>query len=933
MTKKCNCYKTYIILYFCLSLVIQQAYSQVSNYSFQQINGNYTEINGGFVLGTATANNFTAQALWSQIYTIAPSFSFNFNGFEYPNIYIHSTGYVTFGSPPTTGNYLPISTNQYYAGVVSAWDSRNGFSNIGGKTSEIRWEEVGTAPNRIIVIQWKNIRVRSSSSTVNTPYMNYQIRLYESNNIIEIAYGESGYAVGGSTNINASAQVGLRGGNFNDFNNRTNSTSISINASQNGNTRSDVQEYSTLNAIPGVHLNGKIYRWTPTTNNTPICTHPDFWGTSNAPAICTTNIINDIWAGQFSIINNVAQGTTYQFSSTISSDWLVLTDVNNNLLIQGNSPITWNASFSGNVRLHISLNNICNTDYFNFRNALIECLSCCNPCDINPPQITISPSSCTENGSASISNFSNQYSYLFNPAGPILDASGNIINFDFETSYTVIAENNECSSLPSSTFTINAQLSEAPQPIINVVDATCTVNGSASISNFSNQYSYLFNPVGPILDASGNIINFDFETNYTVIAENNECSSLPSSTFTINAQLSEAPQPIINIVDATCTENGSASISNFSNQYNYLFNPAGPTIDVIGNIINLTPGITYVVIANVGDCSSINSESFTINNASDIGLISPGNIHLCKGDSIVLTAYGGIDYTWILNNQTILSISESIYASQSGEYSVIISDNQCSAIYYVTVSVADSLVITGIVDNGSCGLNMGTISVEIEGGNAPYTFFWSNNGDSLTQTNLPSGNYSINVVDSIGCVATNEFEINNGNVFSINVNPQEATINIGDPISLNVSEGSSYYWSPEEGLSCTDCQNPVANPNTSTHYQVVVTNTDGCTDSAWVMITVDEDCCTLNIPNVFTPNGDGINDGFEITTSGIQSMNIEIYNRWGNKVWESNTLNNHWDGRTANGTEASEGTYFYLINAIDKKNQNITKTGNITLIK
>ena len=86
------------------------------------------------------------------------------------------------------------------------------------------------------------------------------------------------------------------------------------------------------------------------------------------------------------------------------------------------------------------------------------------------------------------------------------------------------------------------------------------------------------------------------------------------------------------------------------------------------------------------------------------------------------------------------------------------------------------------------------------------------------------------------------------------------------------------------------------------------------------------------IPNVFTPNGDGINDVFRVQHAGILSFNIEVFNRWGTKVWEAESAEVRWDGRTTAGIEASEGVYHYILKA-KTKTKDFSRTGTVTLLR
>ena len=260
---------------FFLLLGVGESWGQVATtYSFVQTTGTYADITGGTLLGTATANAIGTTSLDDNVYAVTGlPFTFTYNGVGYTSFNINSNGYITFGATAPAGNvYIPISSVTAYAGAVSAWGrDLNALFNIGGRTGTLRWETVGTAPNREVVIQWKNFRLAYSTSTTIAPYLDFQIRLKETSNGIDIIYGPSGMAIGTSTSTTTSytAQVGLRGPD-NTFAtnvlNRTNTTG-SINSSTAGTTNSSTQSTTlgsfSSNGTPGRHTNGKIYRYTP----------------------------------------------------------------------------------------------------------------------------------------------------------------------------------------------------------------------------------------------------------------------------------------------------------------------------------------------------------------------------------------------------------------------------------------------------------------------------------------------------------------------------------------------------------------------------------------------------------------------------------------------------------------------------------------------
>ena len=94
---------------------------------------------------------------------------------------------------------------------------------------------------------------------------------------------------------------------------------------------------------------------------------------------------------------------------------------------------------------------------------------------------------------------------------------------------------------------------------------------------------------------------------------------------------------------------------------------------------------------------------------------------------------------------------------------------------------------------------------------------------------------------------------------------------------------------------------------------------------------IDDD--ELNIPNVFTPNGDDKNQLFKFSVKDLKEIRVEIYNRWGVNVYSWNSLQDGWDGKTRNGMESPEGTYYYLVNATNWRGRTITQKGWFSLLR
>ncbi|MBW8360740.1 MAG: T9SS type A sorting domain-containing protein [Kaistella sp.] len=243
--------------------------AQVSAYSFSQSAATYVPITGGTVLETATGNT-AALSMNSVVHPVSIPFNFNFNGTMYTSLNMSSNGYITFGATtPSTTLTAPLSSTVAFNGVVSAFgrDTSSVF-DINGVTGSMSYETVGTAPNRELVIQWRNFRPVSSTSTTNVFTFSFQIRLLETSNIINMVYDNAAFAIG-STAVSGTAQVGLRGLTTADYINRTNATTVEFINSIPGTAVSNTQAFNSTNAIPGMPSAGLTYSWIP-----PSCFMP-----------------------------------------------------------------------------------------------------------------------------------------------------------------------------------------------------------------------------------------------------------------------------------------------------------------------------------------------------------------------------------------------------------------------------------------------------------------------------------------------------------------------------------------------------------------------------------------------------------------------------------------------------------------------------------
>ena len=150
--------------------------------------------------------------------------------------------------------------------------------------------------------------------------------------------------------------------------------------------------------------------------------------------------------------------------------------------------------------------------------------------------------------------------------------------------------------------------------------------------------------------------------------------------------------------------------------------------------------------------------------------------------------------------------------------------------------------------------------------------------------------------------------------------------------------GDFFMWTfgdPQSGINDTSFLSSPSHTYTAAGtycIELLVVTQDGCRDTIKNCITVIDDA-GLIIPNLFTPNGDGKNDLFYITTTGVKELSCIIYDRWGLKITEWNTINGTWDGRTKSGRKVQDGVYFYVVKAIALNGKVINEKGFLQLLK
>ena len=356
--------------------------------------------------------------------------------------------------------------------------------------------------------------------------------------------------------------------------------------------------------------------------------------------------------------------------------------------------------------------------------------------------------------------------------------------------------------------------------------------------------------------------------------------------------------------------------------------------DTIPNINNLASGIYIVTVSEFVGCIYI--DTFTVTQPTVLTTATGSVNENCFGQNIGsanLSVAGGTPPYNIFWSDS--STSPYITGLFAGTYWVVVSDsNGCIKNDSVIITQPPLLTANIVSANDSCfGSTNGNATVQITGGVQPYHVIWNTSSTATTITHIPAGTYSVVVTDSNGCNKTDSVVINQPARNPYVVAGVDTIIWRHDTIQLTGFEGSAYQWTPNYNLSCTDCYNPLAWPDSDIVYHLSVGDGKGCFYSDSVRIFVrDRPFVFFFIPNAITPNGDGYNDTWFIRDlEGYPDNEVRILNRWGDEVFSQAPYQNNWDG-TWRGQKLPGGTYYYILK-INYNGQEQKFDGPLTIIR
>ena len=459
--------------------------------------------------------------------------------------------------------------------------------------------------------------------------------------------------------------------------------------------------------------------------------------------------------------------------------------------------------------------------------------------------------------------------------------------------YSVI-DSNQCELLDTIEILNPGQLSVE---FINYSSSLDCFNGISSIEadvvNYDSSYSILWSN----LDAT-NITSIGAGYSSVFIEDNNGCRLLDSvlitqpDTFKILEFI---------LVDTICNLGASAHVVLDGGvlPYTYLWS----TGEIDSLIVNIQDSICWVIVSD--SCGNTLNDTIFFNPFELVTAIVYDSItHIGLVEVDFSSTGGPFSYEWFDIIGNVISTDSLTSNLCEGTFFVTTNDNSTNC------SVNDTLIATFYLPDGIVDVATTTVLSDADlWGNPPYSYFWDN-AEISAHSNICSGSHWVEVTDDDGCVVRSDFDID---PLLIALDPAEFIIecsleNLDVDITADAIGGTAPYTYAWSNGSTGNSFNLSLSPG---NYSVTIMDNNACTkDTSFVIATMSADC----VPNVFTPNGDNINDTWNLENTFLYSdSEIRVYGRYGKLIFQSVGYSTAWDGKNENGNDVTDGAYFYHI--------------------
>lgn len=426
--------------------------------------------------------------------------------------------------------------------------------------------------------------------------------------------------------------------------------------------------------------------------------------------------------------------------------------------------------------------------------------------------------------------------------------------------------------------------------------------------------------------------NIDTTTTFTVIISD----SCGSDTLEVTLEvLSDSSNSIADI--EICKGDTVSLWVSGGNEYNWTSSLPGSIIgpnDIDSILISPDFDASYEVdIITAEGCTLVEQVEVIVFQSPPQPIV-PDTVFVCEGEKAVISVSDAPTIVWSPNiDIDTIQGPHVVISTIENRWYYIDFTNPCG-------TVRDSVYINIVGTYPAAGNDTivcpgDTVQLWASGGEEyewkpPYSLSSPNSANTSAYPNNPT-NYTVFITDKYGCKSSASVKVDHFPEPFLQVSADYYGFE-GDEVQLNAQSnnpGGSYKWSPPNFLSCTDCKNPVASPPSSITYFVTYEDENGCRAKEEVEILFEG---IIYVPNTFTPDGDGNNDVFYVVGGNIREFHLEIFDRWGEIIFESFDLNGVWNGSYGNKI-CKDGTYVWKITYEDIEGVKKEMVGHVNLLR
>jgi len=357
----------------------------------------------------------------------------------------------------------------------------------------------------------------------------------------------------------------------------------------------------------------------------------------------------------------------------------------------------------------------------------------------------------------------------------------------------------------------------------------------------------------------------------------------------------------------------------------------------------VSPKNTTTYIVTVNDKGCINTDSVKVNVIPNVDLFAGRDTTICLNDTIQLQPVtNGLHFIWSPSTGLSDPDAKNPFAIPVSaiQYHVVASVGKCSAADNINIKVAPYPAVNAGRDTSIC---FGETTV-LRGTSDGTNFAWSPASSLLYANTLtpragPQSTtiYTLSAVDSGGCPKPASDTVTVHVVSQIAAFAgRDTTIVADEPLQMNASGGTIYFWSPATGMDNPNIANPIVVLGAqydSMTYKVKVGTSEGCYAYDDIKVTVFKTQPDIFVPTAFTPNNDGLNDVLRPKAVGMKQFNyFKVFDRWGVMVFNTTQEGQGWNG-TYSGAAQPSGTYVFVAQGVDYVGKLITKKGTVVLIR